>query len=122
MARQSHTALETLGTVGGDYSANEADLTMQTADTGNYEKVTFTGAEMIIAHNTHGTTTATVTVESVADDELGRTGDIAYALAAGEYAVFGPFGLNGWRQSSGVLHFKSSLDDVKFGVVEVMEL
>jgi len=116
MARQSHTALTALGTKTSAYTAGAADVTMTAADAANYEEVAFTGKQIIIAHNT-GVGACTVTVTSVVDDQ-GRTGDVsAYSLAADDYAVFGPFGLEGWRSSGGKLYFQASAADVKFGVV-----
>lgn len=118
MARQSHTALTALGTKTNAYSAGAADLTMTAADVANYEEVAFTGAEIVVAHNT-GASPYTVTIESVVDGQ-GRTGDITtYSLAADDYAVFGPFGVEGWRQSTGKLYFRASNAAVKFGVVKL---
>ena len=116
MARQSHTALSALGTKSNAYAAGAADLTMTAADASNFEEVSHEGRVLVIAHNTGGSA-YTVTVESVADDQ-GRTGDIAtYSLAADDYAVFGPFDLEGWRQTGGELYFKASNAAVKLGVV-----
>lgn len=119
MARQSHTPLTALGTKTNVYTANAADLTMTAADVSNKEQVTATGNELIIAHNT-GASTYTITISSVVDEQ-GRTGDIsAYSLGAGEYAVFGPFGTEGWRQTDGKLYFEASNVAVKFGVVRLV--
>lgn len=122
MARQSHTSLETLGTKGSLYTANAADLTMQTGDTTDSEEVAFTGAELVIAHNTDQTNPHTLTIKSIASADLGRTGDITYALGADEYAVFGPFKRDGWRQSGGMLWFHADDALVKVGVLEILEL
>jgi hypothetical protein len=120
MARQSHTPLTALGTKTDAYSANAADLTMTAADTVNNEQVTLTGNELVIAHNTDGVNPYTVTVSSVVDD-MGRDGDIsAYSLAAGEYGVFGPLGIEGWRQSDGKLYFEGSNAAIKFGVIKLV--
>jgi len=122
MARQSHTALTALGTKGSSYTANAADLTMTAADASNKEEVAFTGSEVVVAHNTD-VSAHTVTISSIADDDHGRTGDItSYSLGAGEYAVFGPFDLDGWRQSGGLLHFEADDATVKFGVVKLTRL
>lgn len=118
MARQSHTPLTALGTKTSAYSAGAADLTMTAADATNKEQVAITGQELVIAHNT-GASAYTVTISSVADDQ-GRTGDVAtYSLAAGDYAIFGPFGLEGWKQTDGKLYFEASNASVKFGVVRL---
>lgn len=119
MARQSHTPLTALGTKTDAYSANAADLTMTAADTVNKEMVALTGNELVVAHNT-GAAEHTVTVTSVVD-EMGRTGNVAaYAVGAGEYAVFGPFGTEGWRQSDGKLYFEANHAEVLFGVVKLV--
>jgi hypothetical protein len=119
VARQSHTPLTALGTKTDAYSAGVADLTMTTADTVNKEDVVLTGNELIVAHNTNAGA-QTVTVSSVVD-EMGRTGDITtYSLAADDYAIFGPFGTEGWRQTGGKLHFEASHADVKLGVVKLV--
>lgn len=119
MARQSHTPLTALGTKTDDYTAGAADVTMTAADVANKEAVAITGNELVIAHNS-GASPYTVTISSVVDD-LGRTGDIsAYSLAADDYAVFGPFGLEGWRQSDTKLYFEANNVAVKFGVVKLV--
>jgi len=119
MARQSHTPLMALGTKTNAYTANAADLTMTAADATNKEQVALTGNELIIAHNT-GASARTITVTSVVD-EMGRTGDVsAYSLGAGEYAVFGPFGTEGWRQTNSKLYFEANHAEVKFGVVKLV--
>lgn len=116
MARQTHTALAALGTKKNAYTANAADLTMTAAIVADKEQVTLTGRELLIIHNT-GAGAHTVTVSSVVDD-LGRTGDIAaYSVGAGEYAVIGPLGLEGWEQSDGKLYFEADHAEIKFGVV-----
>jgi len=118
MARQSHTAKTVLGQKASSYTANAADLTFTAADAANFEQTAFTGKELIIAYNSDPANPYTVTIESVADASLGRTGDITtYSLAAGEYGVFGPFTLDGWRQSDGYLYFKASNAAIKFCVI-----
>lgn len=119
MARQSHTPLTALGTKTDAYSANAADLTMTAADVANKEQVTLTGNELVIAYNANAGA-QTVTISSVVDD-MGRTGDVTtYSIGAGEYAVFGPFGTEGWRQSDGKLYFEATHADVKLGVVKLV--
>ena len=117
MPRVTHTALVAQGAYGA-YAANAADLNMIAADATNKEQVVFTGAEIIIAHNT-GVSARTVTVTSV-NDPFGRTKDVAaYSLSAGEYAALGPFELDGWLQTDGKLYFEASHLDVKFAVIRL---
>jgi hypothetical protein len=115
MARTTLTALKAQGAYGA-YAANGADLAMSAADVSNMNQVVATGYDLIVAHNT-GASTRTVTITSVAD-KYGRTGHItSYSLAAGEYAAFGPFELEGWKQSDGYLYFQADHAEVKFGIV-----
>jgi hypothetical protein len=93
---------------------------MTAASVANKEQVALTGNELVIAHNTGAVDAHTITISSVIDD-MGRTGDVAaYSLAAGEYAVFGPFGTEGWRQSDAKLYFEANHAEVKFGVVKLV--
>jgi len=116
MARTALVKTAALGAY-GDYSvANAADLTMAAADTANQNYFVAAGNDLVVAHN-GGAGALTITINSVAD-EYGRTGDVtAYSLGAGEYAIFGPFKIAGWQQSTGRIHLEASGADVKFGVV-----
>lgn len=115
MARTALTKTTALGAY-GNYAADAADLTMTAADNSDKNSFTFTGNDLVIAHNT-GVSEHTITISSVADP-YGRSGDIsAYALGAGEYAVFGPFKVRGWQQSDGKMYLEANSDEVKFGVV-----
>ena len=115
MARTDLTRTTPLGAYGG-YAAGAADLTMAAADASNQNKVTLGSKCLVIAHNT-GVVERTVTITSVAD-EYGRTGDITtYALAADDYAIFGPFVPKGWGQASGELYLEADHAEVNLGVV-----
>ena len=115
MARAALTKTTALGAY-GTYSAGAADLTMTAADASEKNSFTCTGNDLVIAHNT-GAVERTITISSVADP-YNRTGDItAYALGAGEYAVFGPFKVRGWQQSDGKIYLEANHAEVKFGVV-----
>lgn len=118
MARVTHAGMTALGTKTSVYTANAADLTMTAATPADDEQAAHNGKMLLIAHNTGGSP-YTITVSSVVD-ALGRTGDIsAYSLGAGEYAVFGPFELEGWLQTTGYLNFEAENAAVKFGVVRL---
>lgn len=120
MARQSHTPLAALGTKGSLYTAGAADLPMTAADAALFEQCTFTGKEIVIAHNSHAADPYTVTIESVASAGLGRTGDITtYSLAAGDVVALGPFAADGWRQTDGTLHWKASNASILFAVLRI---
>lgn len=120
MAKQTHTPLSTLGGKGSLYTANAADVTLTAASVANKEQVVHTGKEVILAYNSDPTNPYTVTISSIADAALGRTGDIAtYSLAAGELGAFGPFPADGWRQADGYLYFEASNAAIKFGVLRI---
>lgn len=103
----------------GTLAADAADFTWTAADVANGNSCDHTGRELILVNNT-GASPYTVTVTSVAD-ELGRTGDkpSAYSMAAGDYSVFGPYPVRGWRQSTGKLHFSASNAAVKFVIIRL---
>jgi hypothetical protein len=118
MARVTHTAFSALGTKSDVYTAGAADISMTAATPADDEEVVHNGEILLIAHNTD-VGAQTVTVSSVADD-LGRTGDITtYSLAADDYAVFGPFKVEGWRQTNGKLYFEATDAGVLFAVVKL---
>lgn len=100
----------------GTYSADGADFTFTAADTSNYNQAVASNNDLILAFNS-GASPYTVTITSVADP-FNRSGDITtYSLAAGEYAVFGPFSNIGWKQTDGYLYFQGSNAAVKFAVI-----
>lgn len=119
MARQTLTAKTPVDLKLGALSANAADFTLTAADATNKEEVVHTGREILIAFNS-GAGARTVTVTSVADD-LGRTLDVpnAYSIGAGEYAVFGPYPVKGWRQTNGKLYFEAEHAEVKWAVITI---
>jgi hypothetical protein len=118
MPRVTLTARAALGALGSLYTANAADLTMTAADATSKELTAHTGKVLVVAQNT-GAGARTVTITSTVDGG-GRTGDIAaYSIGAGEYAVFGPFDLDGWVQTDGKLYLEAEHAEVKFGVVDL---
>ena len=117
MARQTLTKLTALGAFNA-YAANAADLTMTAADVANKEQFACSGKDLIFVHNTDAGV-QTVTITSV-DDAYGRAENITtYSMAAGEYAVFGPFVKHGWMQADGNIYLEASAATVKIGVVAV---
>lgn len=70
-----------------------------------------TGKNLIIARNV-GLTSATFTLESVADP-FGRTGNLVRSIDAGAYAVIGPLGLIGWCQSNGYVYVSSTSANIE---------
>lgn len=118
MARTSITP-QTLEGAYGDYGADEADLTFAATtgaagDSGN--QFSASGNDLVIVRNDNGGA-QTITFTSV-PDKLGRSGDIeTYSIGAGEYAAFGPFKVEGWRQTDGKIYFETSSADVKVAVI-----
>lgn len=118
LAVRTDVPVTTPVSINGTIAADAADFVWTAADVSNSNSATLTGREMLLVQNTGGSA-YTVTVTSVADD-LGRTGDITtYSLAAGDFAVFGPFPMRGWRQSGSKLYFAGSNAAVKFVVLKV---
>jgi hypothetical protein len=117
MARASLTVATALGSYPTlQPTANALDLAMAAANVADKNQFTASGNDLVFAHNT-GVGAVTVTITSVADPYK-RTGDItAYSIGAGEYAHFGPFKMDGWKQTDGKIYLEASSADVKFGVV-----
>ncbi len=114
MPRIDHTPVAEPGPI--DYDG--AVITMLAADTTNDEQATWTGRELIIAHNT-GLLAHTVTITSIADD-FGRTRNVAaVSMAADEYRCFGRFSGSGWKQIDGKLYFEADHAEIKFGVIRL---
>lgn len=94
-------------------------LTALAADTTNKQQTTLTGNEIIIARNS-GATSHTVTITSTPDRSSGRSGDITGdSLAAGVTKMYGPFPLDGWRQTNGKIYFEANHVEILFSVIEL---
>lgn len=118
MARMDLTALRALGALGSLYTANAADLPTYEADPVIQNQVAHSGKLLIVVHN-KGLGAKTVTFPSSTDSN-GRTGDITeYSVGVGEYAVFGPFDLDGWVQTGLKLYCDVADFDVYLGVVDL---
>lgn len=107
----------TMTTAPGFWSTTGSEMTMTAADTGAGNKITAGGTMLIIAHNTHGSTTYTVTLTSSADPRTGRTGSVsAQNVAAGELRIF-IIKSEGWKDAAGEILFSANNASVKFGAV-----
>jgi len=116
MARQTHTA----ATVQGRYPVTATRLSFLKANVADKEDVVLTGQEVLFVWNTSGATAYTVTVTSVADQPQGRTGTItAESIPLGVRRIFGPFGLDGWRQTDGKLYWEGSNAALRFAVAKM---
>lgn len=115
MARVTHTAQA--GT--GKYPTTLTALTFTAADAVNFEQTLHTGRELIVVRNSHGSTAYDFTLTSVASNATGRTGTEVVELAAGAIHVVGPLGIDGWRQSDGMLYFAGENAAILFAVVRI---
>lgn len=103
-------------------TALSADLPEAASDVANGNAFVHTGRELIVARNsTVGAATVTV---GAAPDRFGRTGlDIAaYSIAAGKTATFGPFPLEGWRQTTGWMHVNGSDAGILLSILRLNSL
>ena len=97
------------------YNTAGALVTETAADTTNKERIKLTGREILIAHNSGGSS-RTVTIDGVSF--LGRDGAItAESIAAGAIRRYGPFDPKQWRTAAGYLEFEASHADVKWSVL-----
>ncbi|HQY30520.1 MAG TPA: hypothetical protein PK691_04510 [Thermomicrobiales bacterium] len=88
------------------------------ADTSNLNQTPSTGKELLHVRNSGGSA-YTVTVTS-AVDSLGRTKDVAAdSIAAGASAIYGPFPVEGWKQTDGFLYFQGSNAALLFTVIRL---
>lgn len=105
-ARTNISATSPAAILSGTPAANSLDVTFTAGDASNGNKTLSNGQLMLMFLNSHATNAYTFTVTSVADPELGRTGDIStYSLAAGKYAIVGPVPTKGFTQSDGYIYY-----------------
>lgn len=87
------------------YPTDGTTLTWTTGDATNHHQMPLTGREVLLARNSDDDTAYTVTITSATSSQ-NRTGDItADSIAFGATHMYGPFKLDGWRQSDGNLYF-----------------
>jgi len=99
--------------------ANSADYTYAAAGADFADGFSFahTGKEVLLALG--GVAGGTITINSVIDDYK-RTGDITtYAIGAGEYVVFPPFALAGWRRADGTIWGAASIATIELAVLRL---
>jgi hypothetical protein len=98
--------------------ATSADFVYTAADASNGNSFVSTGRELVLVNNSGGSA-YTVTFTSVVDS-VNRTGDITtYSVGAGLFSVFGPFAMNGWKQTDGTVHVTASNAAIKFAVIRL---
>jgi len=119
MARTELTPQDTPGRYPSlPLAADEADLAFDAGDAVNGNEFALTGREIILARNDDAGA-QTLTISSV-DDQYNRDGDIsAYSIGAGEYAVFGPIPLHGFRQSDGMCYLDVSDANIKIAIIRI---
>ena len=92
----------------GGYTGAGVTCTQTAADVANQNRTLHTGKELILAQNTHATLAKTVTITSI-EDSLGRVEHItAESLAVGVMKMYGPFPLEGWRQTDGYIYYEGN--------------
>lgn len=89
----------------------------QAADITNGNSIPASGNIVVVAYNS-GTAAATVTINSVADEE-GRTGNIVESIAAGAWAVFPLFPPEGWAQGDDLITLMASAATVLLLALQV---
>lgn len=99
--------------------ADSADVVWTAAGAAFADGASFpmTGREVLLVRNpTAGALTVTISSVGV----LNRVGDItAYSIGVGEVAKFWFNKTEGWRQTTGLLHFAASAAGLEFAVVRL---
>jgi hypothetical protein len=118
MARTTLTKTTPLGSYPSlPIAADGADAVFAAADVSNKNQFKLETGDILLAWNS-GASPYTMTLTSIADVRK-RTGDVTtYSLAAGDIAVFGPFELEGWRQTDGYFYLEASNAAVKFAIIK----
>lgn len=119
-AQAQRTVVPRTNAPGGYVTALTA-LTLTAADTtnGNYIQLTGDDNDLLIIQNTDSSS-ATVTVHSVADPISGRSGSItSESIPAGALRIFGPPKLRGWAQAGARLHVDTGTTLVKYAHVPI---
>ena len=97
------------------YSQTGVAMTMAAADVANGNHIATRANILLLAHNTSTSATNSVTITSVADPVLGRTGNVtAQALAIGEVRSF-LLTANGWSNTSDQYVCSASNAAIEFG-------
>lgn len=111
MPRQTHVAQDPLGQFGDYTVVDSADLIFTFSDVANGEQTRLTERELLIVRNLSGGQSAYQIIG--VPDKDNRTENITDPLGglpANTWAVFGPFDIEGWRQTDGNIHFTGGAD------------
>ena len=77
---------------------------MTALNASDHNKFLASNKDLLVVHNTSGSTPYTITISSTGDPE-GRTGNVAaQTIAANEVRIFGPLPLDGWVQTDGYIY------------------
>ena len=101
----------------GKYSTSGAAMTMAAADVANGNHIATSKDIILVAHNTHASTTYNVTVTSSADPIYGRTGNAAAAVPAGDVQLF-TLTAAGWTDSNDQYLVSADNAAIEFGYLE----
>lgn len=102
----------------GSYTAGAADVTMAAASEVAVNRLAVMGRDLVLVRNS-AAVAHSVSVWSSWEPTFGRWGDVEdYELAAGDVAVFGPFGRPGW-ENGGYVHLVASNPAVLMGVIRL---
>lgn len=119
MARTTITAADLLGSYPATpLTADSADYAYAASDLANGNQVAMDGKLLVLVQNTDAGA-QTITFTSVVDSK-NRLGTItAYSVGIGEFAAFGPFDPDGWKQTDGMFYINTSDVDVKLKVFKI---
>jgi hypothetical protein len=120
MGRVNLAAQIPVGPYPGTVTAGELAVTFTAADPSNLNEFSLSGHELLLAWNTDGSSTHTVTLHSTPDN-LGRTSDITdYSIPPDTLAAFSFLaGTEGWIETDGKLYVDASDSAIEFAVLRV---
>jgi hypothetical protein len=101
----------------GGYPSAGVVAASTAADVGNGNRCLHTGQNFLIHARNSGSTTRAITITSVADATQNRTGDISDTLTNAQTKIFGPFAVDGFKQTDGYLWFSGAHAEVLFTVI-----
>lgn len=79
----------------------------------------FTGREIIVAYNSSVDTAYDLTINSVASQRTGRTGNLVKEIPFGEHLIIPPLGVDGFRQANGKLWIDVENAAILIGIVRM---
>jgi hypothetical protein len=92
-------------------------LTFTALDNVNGMEVVASGNDLVLIHNTTGG--AVVFTMKSSADPFGRVGDITKSVPASGFALVGPLGATGWRQTNGRLWFDAAATGLELAVIQL---